>query len=157
MHVNEDMVLWHTKIWPQVQPHKEKGRFSLAFYVNVCITFFLTDVLPMPHISCSKHKIAILSHKVKVECTVLNYSQFVNVSVVGNNGATVIDSYPSSEVCTRQAIKKTEATCSVSLAEGQYQICVSYNKDVEHTLEQFQCSAKIHITSKCFSSNIKRF
>ena len=150
MYVNEDMVLWHTKVWPPVQLHKEKGRFSLAFYVNVCITFFLTDVVPMPHISCSKHKIAILSHKGKVECNVWNYSQFVNISVVGNNGVTVIDSYPASKVCTRQAIKETEATCTVSLAEGQYQICVRYNEDVKHALNQYQCSEIRIISSKFF-------
>ena len=148
--------MWHTKVWPQVQLHKEKGRFSLAFYVNACITFFLTDIVPKPNISCSKHKIAILSHRGKVECNIRNYTQFVNLSVVDNNGVNVIEDYPASEVCTVQTIKKTEATCTVPLGEGQYQICVSYNEDVEHGSKQFQCSEKVRvISSKCFSSNTK--
>ena len=85
-----------------------------------------------------------------VECTLRNYSEFTDLSVVRDN-VTLVEMYPAESACEPHAADGTLAKCRVKLKEGSFSICVDYNSSVEGRPPMKQCSSTVHVSPGTFS------
>ena len=119
--------------------------------VIFCVPFSYLDIVREPTVSCKDHKIDVG----KIQCSVQNFSHFVNLSVVKDD-VTLVSTYPTANVCIPNVDDKMMATCDITLnRKGSYKICVNYNNSVPHESTKLQCSWDIHVSnSKSFRHSL---
>ena len=113
--------------------------------------FSILDIVREPTVSCKDHKIDVG----KIQCSVQNFSHFVNLSVFKDH-ATPVSTYPTANVCIPHVEDKTVATCNLKLStKGSYKICVDYNSSVPHESTKPRCSKDVDV--QVHVSNSKSF
>ena len=99
------------------------------------------EIVREPSISCKKHHIRVGS----VECTIHNYSQYVDIHVVKDDTKSV-KTYLVHNVCKSIFSERADATCHINLNErGVYKICVNYTSSVENNSTLHRCSDSIRV------------
>ncbi|CAI8037126.1 hypothetical protein GBAR_LOCUS20768 [Geodia barretti] len=124
--------------------YKDSGNYTVEAVGtgNSSCAMYELDIVRKPSIICTQHSIVPGD---KIDCTIHNYSAFIDVVVVKND-VTEFEKYPASEKCRPIVLNQVTAKCSIKFEDlGRFSVCVNYSSSVITNETLHQCTGHIHV------------